>query len=103
MEETTTPQPTPLETRRAEVAQYEANIALYQTILASLPTEWPSHLEKYRGSKDEHNDIASVEDLSDVELLGKLWYADRVKKAIRTETIEKTKAKAILDVLEAQA
>lgn len=94
---------TPLEARRAEVAQYEANIALYQTILASLPTEWPAHLEKYRGSKNEHDDIAEVEDLADVELLGKLWYADRVKKSIRTETIECTKAKSILAVLEAQA
>lgn len=92
---------TPLEARRAEVAQYEANIALYQTILASLPTEWPAHLEKYRGSKNEHDDIAEVENLADVELLGKLWYADRVKKSIRTETIECTKARAILQVLEA--
>lgn len=93
---------TPLEARRAEVAQYEANIALYQTILATLPTEWPAHLEKYRGSKNEHDDIASVDDLADVELLGKLWYADRVKKSIRTETLECMKAKAILAVLENQ-
>lgn len=92
----------PLEARRAEVAQYEANISLYGTILATLPTEWPAHLEQYRGSKNEHEDIANVEDLNDVALLGKLWYADRVKKSIRTETIEMTKAKAILDVLEAQ-
>jgi hypothetical protein len=49
---------TPLEARRNEVAQYEANVVLYQTIWASLPTEWPAHLEQYRGSKDEHNDIA---------------------------------------------
>lgn len=100
LEETPTPI-SPLEARRAEVAQYEANIALYQNIFATLPTEWPAHLEKYRGSKNEHEDIANVEDLEDVALLGKLWYADRVKKAIRTETIEMTKAKAILDALEA--
>jgi hypothetical protein len=93
---------TPLEARRAEVAQYEANIALYQTILATLPTEFPAHLEKFKGSKNEHDDIATVEDLADVELLGKLWYADRVKKSIRTETLECMKAKAILSVLENQ-
>lgn len=91
---------TPLEARRAEVAQYEANISLFQTILATLPTEWPTHLEKYRGSKNEHDDIATVEDLDDVALLSKLWYADRVKKSIRTETLECMKAKAILAVLE---
>ena len=94
---------TPLDARRNEVAQYEANVALYQTILVSLPSEWPAHLEQYRGSKDEHNDIAKVENLDDVELLGQLWYADKVKKAIRTETLEKIKAKAILQVLENQA
>jgi hypothetical protein len=92
----------PLDSRRAEVAQYEANIALYQTILATLPTEWPSHLEKFKGSKNEHDDIANVEDLADVELLSKLWYADRVKKSIRTETLECMKAKSILAVLENQ-
>ena len=90
---------TPLEARQNEVAQYEANVALYETILASLPSEWPAHLEQYRGSKDEHNEIAKVENLDDVELLGQLWYADRVKKAIRTETLEKIKAKAILQAL----
>ena len=32
-----------------------------------------------------------------------LWYADDVRHAIRTETLERTKAAAILTVLEAQA
>jgi hypothetical protein len=90
----------PIEVRRAEVAQYEQNIALYKTILASLPTEWPARLEQFKGSVNEHDDIAKVEDLDDVELLGKLWYADRVKKLIRTETVEFTKAKTILEVLD---
>lgn len=85
--------------REAEVAQYTKNIEMFTTILATLPTEWPSHLEQYRGSKNQHDDIASVEDLDDVELLSKLWYADEVKKAIRTETVERTKAQAILNIL----
>ncbi len=91
---------TPLQARQAEVAQYEANIVLFKKILVSLPTVWPAHLEKYRGSKNEHDDIATVQDLDDVQLLGQLWYADRIKKSIRTETIECVKAKAILNVLE---
>ena len=93
---------TALEARQAEVAQYEANIALYTAILQTLPTQWPTHLEQFKGSKNEHEDIAKVENLADVELLGKLWYADTVKKAIRTETIECTKAKAILQILQNQ-
>lgn len=91
-----------LEARRAEVAGYEANIVLYQTILLSLPTEWPAHLEQYRGAANQHETIAGV-DIADVELLSKLWYADECHKAIRSETVELTKSKSILAVLEAQA
>ena len=97
---TTEPQVTPLQARIAEVAQYEANIALYQTILATLPTEYPARLAQYKGSKNQHEVITLV-DTADVELLSKLWYADDCAKAVRTETLELTKAKAILDVLQA--
>jgi predicted oxidoreductase len=97
---TTEPQVTPLQARIAEVAQYEANIALYQTILATLPTEYPERLLQYKGSKNQHEVIALV-DSDDVELLSKLWYADDCAKAVRTETLELTKARAILDVLQA--
>ena len=94
---------TPLEARRAEVAQYDANIAMYQQILATLPTEWPARLEQYKGSKNEHEVAAQVEDLDDVVLLSQLLYADRCKASIRAEMLERTKAAAILAVLEAQA
>ena len=96
---TTEPQVTPLQARIAEVAQYEANIALYQTILQTLPTEWPERLVQYKGAKNQHETIASV-DTADVELLSKLWYADDCIKAIKTETLELTKSKSILTVLQ---
>jgi len=85
--------------REAEVAQYDANIALYKTILASLPTEWPERLEQYRGRTDQQAAVAEVADLDDVELLAKLLYADQVRAAIRAETLERTKAAAILAAL----
>jgi hypothetical protein len=91
---------TPLQARIAEVAQYEANIALYQSILSSLPTEWPENLLQYRGAKNQHDVIATV-DIADVELLGKLWYSDECAKFIRTETLELTKSRSILNVLQA--
>jgi hypothetical protein len=94
-------QMTPLEARIAEVAQYEANIAMYTTILASLPTEYPAHLLQYKGVTDKHAVIGTIEDLADVELLSDLWAADDCRKAIRTETLEKRKAEAILNVLQA--
>lgn len=93
------PQVTPLESRQAEVDQYSANIAMYTTILATLPTEWPERLLGFKGSKNKHEDIAKVEDLADVELLAQLWQADDCKAAIRTETLERAKAASILAVL----
>jgi hypothetical protein len=95
--------PTILDARRQEVAQYDANIAMYTAILATLPTEWPARLEQYRGVKNEHEAAAKVEDLDDVALLSQLLYADRCKASIRSEMLERTKAAAILAVLEAQA
>jgi hypothetical protein len=93
----------PLEGRRAEVAQYQANIALYQTISASLPSEYPAHLEQYRVVEDRHATIGEITDLDDVSLLSDLWYHDDCERAIRTETVEMRKAMAILAIMEAQA
>ena len=90
---------TPLEARQAEVDQYTANIAMYTEILATLPTEWPEHLQGFKGNKDKHAAIATVENLDDVELIAALWQADDCKAAIRTETLERAKAKSILAVL----
>jgi hypothetical protein len=93
-------QVTPLQARIAEVAQYEANIALYQTILETLPTEWPERLLQHRGAKNQHDTIADVAS-ADVELLSKLWYADECIKAVKTEILELTKSRAVLNVLQA--
>lgn len=94
---------TPLQARQAEVAQYEANIAMYTAILSTLPTEWPTRLLDYRNATDKHAAISSVHDMADVELLSNLWYADQCYAAIRSETVEMSKAKAILNVLQAMA
>jgi hypothetical protein len=93
----------PIAARREEVAQYDANIAMYTAIFAGLPHEWPPHLEQYRGAKNQQETIDQLEDLDDVVLLSRLWYADECHKAIRTETLERTKAAAILAALEAGA
>ena len=87
--------------REAEVAQYDANIALYKSILADLPTDWPARLEQYRGRTDQQAAVAEIDDLTDVELVAKLLYADQVRAAIRAETLERTKAAAILAALKA--
>jgi hypothetical protein len=96
----TTAQPTPLELRIAEVAQYEANIAMFKSILATLPTEWPEHLAQYKGATNKHETSALIQNLDDVELVSKLWYADECFAAIRSEMVEMQKAKAILAVMQ---
>ena len=92
---------TPLEMRELEVAQYESNIAMYKSILAGLPTEWPERLVKHRDAADRHKESSLIDDLDDVALVSQLWYADDCYKAIRTETVEKTKAESILAAIKA--
>jgi hypothetical protein len=90
-----------VEARQAEVAAYDANIAVYNSVYAGLPKDWPDHLLKYRKAKNQHQIIDEVEDIQDVNLLSQLWYADQVHNLIRTEILERTKAAAILAALEA--
>lgn len=94
---------TPLEARRAEVAQYASNIEMYKAIAANLPSEWPAHLAHLKGAKDQHAAIAEIADLDDVTLASDLWAYDAAQAAIRAETVEMRKASAILTVMESQA
>ena len=93
---------TPLQARQAEVAEYNNGIAMYALIAESLPSEWPAHLAHLKNSADKHNAIASVESLADVELVAKLWAHDDAQAAIRANYVEKSKAEAILAVMESQ-
>ena len=91
-----------VELREMEVAAYQRNIDTYTAILASLPTELPSHLESYRNRTDKHEAIKEIENFDDVEQLSDFWYAMEVKGLIRTEMLEQRKAKAILAYLKEQ-
>ena len=93
---------TPIQLRQEEVAQYQLNIDIYTSILSTLSTELPDHLEPFRGRTDKHQAIAEIEDLNDVELLSNVWFAEELKARIRSEIVEQTKAKAILAVLQSQ-
>jgi hypothetical protein len=98
-------QATPLASREAEVAQYQANIALYNAMVADLPSEWPAHLAKYKGTdvRNQHAVITELSNSADIELLSDLWTSDQCINSIKTETLEMRKAMAILKALEAQA
>lgn len=93
----------PIAMRRAEVEAYAANIAMYQNIIATLPTEWPEHLLPYKSASNLHEVIEQIEDMEDVALVSQLHYGEQCKRNIRSETIEMTKAQSILNALEAQA
>ena len=92
----------PIEARRDEIAQYDANIAMYQAIAQQLPDKWPASLEQYRNPKNQHKALKDVP-ADKVQQVAELWYADDVTQAIKTETLERTKAAAILAALEANA
>jgi len=91
-----------IESRRAEVNAYQHNIDTFTSLIASLPDELPSHLEPYRSRTDRHAAAAEIEDLEDLELLSDVWFHDELKARVRSETVEKRKAQAILSALEAQ-
>lgn len=95
--------PSPLEMRRAEVAQYQANINTFKSLLETLPSDLPAHLEPYRTRQDKHAAAAEIEDMDDVVLLSDVWFHDELKARVRSETVEMRKAQAILSALEAQA
>lgn len=94
---------TALQARQQEVAQYEANIVMYKTIAATLPNQWPEHLVQFKGCKDPHAVIATIENLDDVVLVSNLWAHDAAQASIRSEMVELAKSKAILSALEAQS
>ena len=89
-----------IDARQAEVDQYDQNIALYETILAGLPDNWPARLEGFKGRKD-HQQAVTECDPADVELLAQLLYREQCEASIRTERLERTKAAAILAALKA--
>jgi hypothetical protein len=89
----------PIQSRQNEIAQYEANIATYTAMAANTPSEWPAHLIEYKEAKNKHEVIGQIQNLADVQLVADLWTHDEAEAAIRTETLEKRKAEAILAAL----
>jgi hypothetical protein len=92
---------TPIEIREEEIAQYQANIDLYNSIASTLPSEWPAALAHLKNSSNKHSDIATIENIDEVVLVSDLWAHDDALAAIRSETVEMRKAMAILEALKA--
>ena len=86
--------------RTHEVYAYDLNIANYQTLLTTLPSEWPEHLVEYRQT-DPHAAAVMCPN-EHVEELALLQQYDRVNALLSTEILERTKAATLLEVLDAQ-
>lgn len=87
--------------RELEVYAYQTNIDNYVTMLSALPSDnIPERLAAYANV-----DITSLPvDLSeeDVMLIADYQYRDRLRSLVRTEKVEQSKAKRILDSLKLQ-
>ena len=87
--------------REREVHQYQINIDNYNQMLTALPTgEVPADIAQYLNTQPD--DLPIDMDIDDVMLISQYQYRDRLKKLLRTENIEQSKARAVLESLKAQ-
>lgn len=92
-------QPSAIESRQAEVAAYDQNIAVYEQLLVTLPSEWPARLEQFRGRPDHQQAARELDDPDDVTLLAQLLFRDQVQGLLASERLERTKSASILAAL----
>jgi len=91
------PLPTPRESRQAEVDAYTANINIYQALLATLDGDWDADLIHLKDL--EMQEAARQCSFERLARLAVLQQYDQVTNLLKTETVERAKAQAILDIL----
>jgi hypothetical protein len=96
MTEATTPL-TPKQVRQMEVDSYKANIDIYTALLATLDGNWDSDLIHLKGV--EGQEAARQCPMDRLERLAVLQQFEQVTNLLKTETVEHSKAKAILNIL----
>ena len=96
MTEATTPL-TPKQIRQMEVDSYKANIDTYTALLATLDGNWDSDLIHLKGV--EGQEAARQCPMDRLERLAVLQQFEQVTNLLKTETVEHSKAKAILNIL----
>lgn len=97
MTEETQTQLTPKQIRQMEVDQYAANIAVYTNLLTTLDGNWDADLVHLKGLPA--HDAAEQCPLNRIERLAKLQQFEQVSRLLKTETLEWTKSKSILDLM----
>lgn len=94
---TTQVQLTPKQVRQMEVDAYNANIAIYTALLATLDGEWDADLIHLKDLDPQ--EAARQCPMSRLSRLAVLQQHDQVTKLLKTEIVEGAKAKAILDIM----
>jgi hypothetical protein len=97
MEQNNQQQLTPKEVRQIEVDSYLLNINTYTTLLATLDGDWDADLIHLKGI--EAQEAARQCPMDRLERLAVLQQFDQVTNLLKTEIVEHSKAKAILDIL----
>lgn len=87
--------------RELEVYGYQLNIDNYVSMLNALPAdEWPAHLVEYKAATIESLPWGMSDE--DIDAVGEYQYRDRLRSLIRTEKVEQSKARRVLDALKEQ-
>ncbi len=95
--ENNAPQLTAKEVRQLEVDSYQANIATYNALLATLDGNWDADLVHLKGV--EAQEAARQCPMDRLARLAVLQQFDQVTNLLKTEIVECAKAQAILDIL----
>jgi hypothetical protein len=96
-ENATEVQLTPKQIRQMEVDAYNANIAIYTTLLGTLDGNWDADLIHLKDL--DAQEAARQCPMNRLARLAVLQQHDQVTKLLKTEIVEGAKAKAILDIL----
>jgi hypothetical protein len=87
--------------REREVHQYQINIDNYTVMLTALPQDdWPTDIAQYKTTLTEN--IPYSVSMETVQLIADYQYRDRLSYLLRTENIEQSKTKRVLEALKAQ-
>ena len=92
-----------IEMREQEVYQYQTNINNYSAMLAAcIQDPWPERLLPYRGMGRDQLAQAIADD-DDLDIASQLAFRDELRFRIRSEKMECSKAKMMLDIAVASA
>ena len=86
------------ELRQLEVDSYEANIAVYQTLLSTLDGNWDADLVHLKNI--EGQEAARQCPMDKLARLAVLQQYDQVTNLLKTEIVECAKAQAILNIMQ---